>query len=570
MKMLSGRIFSRFVSFMLGLLYFVSSFAGFTFGREKLPEPTLAAPLWSPWVHQHWVWENVGTQDSSRALVHGYLERDIPVGATIIDHPWDRGIGSFLPCPQRYPDLAELIEHYHNNGVRVLMWGTCMINEDAPNFQEGKDKGYYVGFGQTVKWWNGRGAFVDYTNPEAVEWFHRQMDNVLEMGIDGWKVDGADPYIMLVVPPAGKNDPYITWKEYRSLFYRDFFEYTREKLGNDRVISARPVDDLPFGVGLPLVFTTKDINFAGWVGDEDNDWGGLRTALNDMMASARFNFVSYGSDIGGFRSDGNRYKDVFIRWAQLGAFCPVMENGGNGTHEPWLYDEETADIYRKFAYLHTELIPYIYSSAAYSYELEKPTMRPTAGTYQYFLGDDILVAPIFEEGSERIVIFPPGEWIYMFDQSKVYTAGVRKLTFPMDEYPVFIRKGAIIPMEVENGITGFGSELSKGYTTVTVYPQKGEKKFGLYEEGKKGTMLTYGKGDGSLRLISGATERSLLWSVRGENLPVSVKDAAGNAIPRAASMAELVTMPAGCFADGDITWYAVKNARNGAEIYIRY
>ena len=567
---MNGKSISRFVSLILTVLYFFSSFTGLSGGKKDDPDPTLAAPAWPAWVHEHWVWENVGTQESSAELVGGYLEHNIPVGATIIDHPWDAGIGSFLPNQERYPDLAQLIERYHSMDIRVMMWGTCMVNEDAPNFQEGKDKGYYVANGRTTKWWNGRGAFVDYTNPEAVEWFHRQMDNILDLGIDGWKVDGADPYIMIMFPPTGKNDLFITWKEYRDLFYRDFFEYTREKLGNDRVISARPVDDLPFRVGFPLVFTSRDINFAGWVGDEDNDWGGLRAALNDLMASARFNFVSYGSDIGGFRSDGNQYKDVFIRWAQLGAFCPVMENGGSGAHRPWLYDEETTDIYRKFVNLHTELIPYIYSQAAYSYELVKPTMRPQLGTYQYMLGDNILVAPMFEEGTERTVTFPSGEWIYMFDESKVYTPGIKKLTFGMDEYPVFIRKGAIIPMEITNDITGFGSALNKDYTTVLMYPKKGETKFGLYEQDKPGSMITYGKGNGTLRMSATATDRQLLFSVHGEDTPAAVVFAGGAALPQAASMAELVTLPSGWFNEGGITWYAVKNVTAGAEIQVRY
>lgn len=570
MKFVNGRIISRILSLILTVLYFLSASSAFSGGGKDVPDPTLAAPIWPAWVHEHWVWENVGTQESSAELVGGYLEHDIPVGATIIDHPWDAGIGSFLPSQERYPDLADLIDRYHSLGIRVMMWGTCMVNEDAPNFQEGKDKGYYVANGRTTKWWNGRGAFVDYTNPEAVEWFHRQMDKVLDLGIDGWKVDGADPYIMLMFPPTGKNDLFITWNEYQELFYRDFFEYTREKLGNDRVISARPVDDLPLRIGFPLVFTSRDINFAGWVGDEDNDWTGIRSALNDMMASARFNFVSYGSDIGGFRADGNQYKDVFIRWTQLGAFCPIMENGGSGVHKPWLYDEETTDIYRKFVNLHTELIPYIYSQAAYSYELVKPTMRPQLGTYEYLLGDDILVAPMYEEGTERTVTFPAGEWIYLFDDTQTFKPGVRTLTFGFDEFPAFIRKGAIIPMNITNSVTGFGSPLNKDFTTVLIYPREGEKKFGLYEQDKAGAMLSYTKGRDSLTLRSTSTGRSLLFSVRGEPVPATVKNASGAPLAQAASMAQLVAMQAGYFVDGGVTWYAVKNAASGAEIRVCY
>ncbi|NLX94161.1 MAG: hypothetical protein GXZ02_10020 [Clostridiales bacterium] len=250
--------------------------------------------------------------------------------------------------------------------------------------------------------------------------------------------------------------------------------------------------------------------------------------------------------------------------------CPVMENGGSGEHLPWMYDEETTDIYRKFAHLHTALIPYIYSQAAYSYELVKPTMRPQLGTYEYMLGDDILVAPMFEEGNERTVTFPMGEWIYMFDETKEYSAGIKKLNFAPDEYPIFIRKGAIIPMEVTNDITGFGTALSKDYTTVLMYPKKGEKKFGLYEENKTGSMITYDKGGDTLKITATASDRSLLFSVRGEPLPDTVKNGAGVALTQASSMAQLVTLQSGYLIDGNTTWIAVKDVTAGASIQVRY
>ncbi len=557
-KLFFKRVFNLFLTF----LFFIGS--GGLKPTPNLDDPTLKAPQWPKWVHEHWVWENVGTEDTAREFVNGFLERGIPVGAVIIDRPWATDSNTFIPDPNLYPNLDKLIEEFHSKDIRVIMWATSIVNETASNFKEGKEKGYFLSGGRTVKWWGGKGALLDYSNPEAVEWWHKQMDPILDMGIDGWKVDGTDPYVMLLAPAIGKSG-LVTWNTYKDWVYRDFYEYTRQRLGNDRIISARPVDDQITNLGLPLVSTSRDINFAGWVGDNDNDWGGLRHALNNMFSSAQFGFVSYGSDIGGFRNDGNMYKDVFIRWAQLGAFCPIMENGGGGEHRPWMFDEETNEIYRKFVKLHHELIPYIYSQAAYSYETNRSTMRPLKGEYMYMLGDEILVAPYFDEGETRLVYFPEGEWTYMFDESRHYKKGVEAIKFPLDEFPVFIRKGAIIPLDVADSENGHGSELSAPFTTVMLYPEEGTNKFGLYEENKTGAMLSYTKKGSQLTISATESERSFLFRVYGEKAPKQVK-LGDTAIPAASSFEELTATDSGYFYDGSLLWISLKDASHGAEI----
>jgi len=115
---------------------------------------------------------------------------------------------------------------------------------------------------------------------------------------------------------------------------------------------ARPVD-------FYRSFAPRYAVFSGWVGDEDDDYSGLRRALTYMLHSGQRGYVGFGSDIGGYRCCANgvaREKEPFIRWAQLGAFNSLMENGGGGEHRPWLFDRETTDIYRKFVDIHYELV----------------------------------------------------------------------------------------------------------------------------------------------------------------------------------------------------------------------
>ena len=558
-----GTIFyplSRFIT-AIGL-FFATILSGGGLAAATGNAPPSLNPLPYPaWVHEHWVWENDGTQQSATDFVQGFLDKGIPVGVVTIDRPWDTAVGTFIPDPDLYPDMPGFVRDMHGKDIKVTLWTSCVINEEASNFQGAKDKGYFLSKGKTQKWWTGKGAFIDYTNPEAVQWWHGQMDNVLDMGIDGWKVDGVDPYVMLLLPAYGKKG-LVGWNQYQRLSYGDFYNYTMEKTKGRGVMWSRPTDDF-IGLGLPLTFAPRDVNFAGWVGDQDNDWAGMRAALSNMFTSAMLNYANYGSDIGGFRSGPYKNpKDVFIRWAQLGAFCTLMENGGGGEHRPWEYDAETSAIYKDFTLLHYKLIPYIQSQVAYSIERRQPAMRPAAGYYQYTLGDDILVAPIVSEGHDRTIVFPAGEWIYIFDETRTYKQGIKKLNFPMEEFPAFIRKGAIVPMgPVSLDNTG-------EFTTVHVYPEKGTKQFGLYEDQKPGSMLSYAKTNDALTLKSTATDRPLLWRVYGAAEPAEVK-LGGTALAKAASLAQLKTMASGyCVEDGAL-WVAVKNAAAGAEVVIK-
>lgn len=95
---------------------------------------------------------------------------------------------------------------------------------------------------------------MDYSNQEAKTWWHGQLDNVLSLGIDGWKCDGTDPYILELVVPRGKKGV-VTRREYSDAYYGDFFDYTRQKLGNDKLIMSRAVDGLGLNIN-PICLNT--------------------------------------------------------------------------------------------------------------------------------------------------------------------------------------------------------------------------------------------------------------------------------------------------------------------------
>lgn len=172
-------------------------------------------------------------------MVQGYLDRDVPVGAVDIDSQWATGDNNFVWNTDVYPNPQGMIDYFHSLDINVICWVTSLVDTDSPNYQEGLDNNYYVntsregGHVGLVNWWHGKGAFIDYTNPEALQWWHKQMDNVLDMGLDGWKCDGTDPYTFELYPMQAYSGQ-ITERDYANMYYGDFFNYTRTKNPNVR------------------------------------------------------------------------------------------------------------------------------------------------------------------------------------------------------------------------------------------------------------------------------------------------------------------------------------------------
>jgi alpha-glucosidase (family GH31 glycosyl hydrolase) len=181
-----------------------------------------------------------------------------------------------------------------------------------------------------------------------------------------------------------------------------------------------------------------------------------------------------GSDIGGYRP-GERFDKLFVRWTQLGALSPLMENGGRGEHRPWKLDEELVGPYRYYAKLHHQLVPYLYGLGVEAHQGAGPIIRdPDRQGWQYRLGEDLLVAPILTREDRRQVELPAGSrWYDYWDDSEAIPGGdsIQYDDEDLAKMPLYIRAGAIIPMEVSDGETGHGGVGSAGALTLLLYPE---------------------------------------------------------------------------------------------------
>jgi alpha-glucosidase (family GH31 glycosyl hydrolase) len=433
-------------------------------GLPDAAEVSAAAAARSPdafevpdWAWSHWVWEDESTQQSALALVDGYLERDIPVTGVIIDSPWATGYNTFEWDAALFPRPQEMIDEFHRKGVRVLLWIVPVVNAGVePMYSEARERGFFMqrddsGVPAVFRWWKGEGSLLDLWNTDAVAWWKSKMDTVLAMGIDGWKLDGAEfnAYLAGVdtSPALGAKVKRLT---YSHAYARLFYDYSREKLGHDRIISMRPIDSYGLNIGGDVVASgSPEINWAAWVGDQDATFSGLRAALLNIHHSAEYGYLAMGSDIGGYREEDSephqRKKELFLRWAQVAAFHPVMENGGGGEHRPWIFDEETEAIYRAFVKLHLRLVPYMKERAkAARAERRSLLSFQDKQTFAFLLGDDVFVAPILGEGGTLSVTFPVGgEWRWLFGDHATHGGGVTEtLSFTLGTFPAFVRAGS--------------------------------------------------------------------------------------------------------------------------------
>lgn len=478
-------------------------------------EDTFNLP-WPSWVFSHWVWEDESTQESALAFVDGFLSRDIPVSAIIIDSPWETGYNTFEWDTALFHDAQAMIDSLHSRDVKVIMWITGIINiDEGAIYEYARDQGYFMkqlpfdAEPAVVNWWKGDGSLIDWFNPDAVAWWKGLMDNLLDMGIDGWKCDGTD-FSAIQTPWSPGANNFVSRIDYSHAYYQLHFDYTREVLGDDRIIHARPVDN--YGLadigGEQVSFSPVPTGFAAWVGDQDATFEGLTWALNSMYHSHDMGYLSFGSDIGGYREDdlaatNGRTKELFIRWAQLGTFSGLMENGGGGEHRPWMFDEETTDIYRDLVTKRYNLLPYLMQHSETYYANGMSLMQFFSKTdYSFMLGPDVFVAPFLQEGTSITVNFPAGyEWIYLYDNNQVYTGGTSEtLTIPYSEYPVFTKGDAL------------GIDFAAA-TRISIYPNPTENVMNVVRTDNHNGPVTIELLDMTGKLIRSQVSRSMKTSL---------------------------------------------------------
>jgi alpha-glucosidase (family GH31 glycosyl hydrolase) len=502
------------------------------------PDTAPRVPITPRWALECWLWE----ADHSNAaaiteLLDGFAEHDIPARTIILDAPWSTRYNDFEFDRQRYPDPEKFFQEMKRRGIRVVLWMTSRVNSQSEGiaikdsrdwFDEAKAKGYLAGDGYEQHWWLGWGGFVDYANPAAMTWWHGMQQHAFDLGIDGWKLDDASLFYNSPIgtltgtrnlPSAKERKGWMTNRDYVDHFYRDEYQHGLKQRGGDFITLARSIDNRVY----PKGFAPLDAAPVTWVGDQNHTWKasqeGIEEGLNYILEAARQGYCVIGSDVAGYHGPKIIPPRLYIRWAQFSTFCGLFLNGGHGERRLWKRSDEELQIVRKFAWLHNELVPYIYSHTVECHGGGKPLMRPIGpsdargndqGDFHYLFGDDFLVAPIHEDSPRRKVHLPAGKWRYLFDDGAVIEGPATiDRDFPLDEFPVYVREGAIVPLEVSRAYSGLGDRDSTGLVTWNIYPADGSQ-FTLHHPGGTSTTLSVRQQNGWTITLAGTPQPHLL------------------------------------------------------------
>lgn len=419
-----------------------------TYASYAASAPT---PPYASWAHSHFVWlssDQCLAPACVSALVDGYAAHNITVGAVDIDSGWATGFNSFQPRPEIYPQFGQFVRSLHARGVRVILWMTSFVDDDSPNFQDAVSRDALVHDGLNhsalnVSWWHGKGGLLDYSSAASRTWWENQMRTVLaadDTGIDGWKCDGTDPYVIELITPRGADGSYFTFQQYSNWYYGHTLNFTRT-VTPDALIWARPVDAFPLALNISafLEYAPKYAMVSGWVsdvarllartppflsppsppppsspfpvrsslscffsfvfgdsssprlltfptaqvGDQDPTFDGLRAAAINILESAWQGYANFGSDTAGYRGAKTpRTRELFVRWSQLNALLPLFENGGNDNHYPWAFDTDgttqVTDMYRRLVNTHYALVPYLLTTGAAAFATGTSAITPTS------------------------------------------------------------------------------------------------------------------------------------------------------------------------------------------------
>jgi alpha-D-xyloside xylohydrolase len=436
-------------------------------------ELTGAAPMFGKWAWGFWQCkQRYHSQEQLLDTVAQYRQMQVPIDGIIQDWLyWYPGAwGSHQFDKTRYPDPVGMMKQLHEENVHLLISVWPKFDADSPNATALRDGGDLYPEVISYVYPPGKGQWYDPFKASARELYWQQISKELFAdGVDGWWLDASEPEL------SGK------WGEYRNFqtgagpgaeVFNAFplmhttavYEGQRKENSEKRVF-----------ILTRSAYAGQQRNAAvTWSGDIRGSW-----AVFAKQIPAGINFMLTGipywnTDTGGFFG-GNpldpKYAELFTRWFQFSAFCPMFRVHGSATEdaieptqkdkpgkEMWQFPPDTQKVLIDYDKLRYHLLPYIYS-VAWMVTHENSTMmrglvmdfRSDPKVYnipdQYMFGPALMVNPVTQAGAQsREVYLPAGtSWTDFWTGETSVGGETVEAAAAIQEMPLFVRAGSIIP-----------------------------------------------------------------------------------------------------------------------------
>lgn len=429
-------------------------------GAPRRPAPWALGPLL-------WRDENTG-QAQLEADLDAIRALDLATSGVWIDRPYASGVNTFDFAPDAWPDPAGMFARAHDLGFRVGVWHVPYIAEDeAPELHAtALAEGYFPPAVPIV--FNGWSDPIDLTNPDALSWWQSQLEGYAALEVEGYKLDYAEDVIV------GLNGSRLPWrfhdgsdertmhKGYTRLYHRTYADLLPEDGGFLLCRAGTWGDQVNASVIWPGDLVADLSRHREERGDGVLSVGGLPSAVSAAMGLGPSGFPFFGSDTGGYRA-APPSRETLVRWFEHAALTTVMQVGNSASGQPWeLLEGDDLALYAAFARLHLRLFPYLWTHAEAldgdAALAARPIVRPfglaepSLGRHPdsvYFLGDDLLVAPVIDAGATtKTLPVPSGSWVSWWDGTPLLGTPGQDVTVdaPLDVLPLYLRVGGIVPL----------------------------------------------------------------------------------------------------------------------------
>ncbi|KAF3914436.1 Alpha-glucosidase [Arthrobotrys entomopaga] len=416
------------------------------------------------------------TQDELLSVAREYSKRNVQLDVIVVDFfHWPKQ-GEWKFDPTYWPDPDAMIQELKGMGVELMVsiWPTVDYNSE--NYNEMRERGLLTRTDKGIRIamnFQGDTIYTDVTNPEAREYIWGKVKiNYHSKGIKTFWLDEAEP-------------------EY-TVYSFDNYRYhagSNLQIGNIYPVEfARAFYEGQTAAGQTDIVNLIRCAWAGsqkfgalvWSGDIASSWPSFRSQLAAGLNMGIAGIPWWTTDIGGFHGGDPRdpaFRELFVRWFQWGAYCPVMRLHGNrlpqqpqygdsggaqcqsgAPNEIWSYGDEVYEICKKYIELRGSMRDYLRELMNEAHVKGSPVMRPCFYEFPedencwekksysiYMLGHNYLCCPVLEPGQRKMTVYLPklkdGKWFLNVNQEEYEGGQSVEIPCPLESMPVFQRVG---------------------------------------------------------------------------------------------------------------------------------